>query len=360
MLSAVAYSPSVPYSTPALLLLVFLLACCLLLYYLFYPAIVAARSAKDRLTEAIILVQDHDDNPTASEPCVLSVIIPAYDEETRLPVMLSEAYSYLSKPDCIALRNLGIENPARAAIEWIVVDDGSRDATSNVYRHFVNHGVSSDPPTRPMLWKLVQLPQNSGKGAAVRNGMLQATGKYCLMVDADGATAFGPGLEALTSCLPTITHSSTCVVLGSRASYQNDPSSSNGNSSNSSESPGNHRSVVRSLLMHAFHICVVVFVGTKVRDTQCGFKLFGRDAAQQLFRSLHLRRWAFDTELLFLAEQLQYTIHEVVVPWHEVEGSKLNTGALNLALVSIGMLRDMVCVRLCYMMGVWTIRQKAQ
>lgn len=75
---------------------------------------------------------------------------------------------------------------------------------------------------------------------------------------------------------------------------------------------------------------------------------------------LHLRCWAFDTELLFLATHLNYTLHEVVVPWQEVEGSKLHTSALNLALVSPGMFRDMVCVRLCYTLGLWKIQRKIE
>jgi len=121
------------------------------------------------------------------------------------------------------------------------------------------------------------------------------------------------------------------------------------------------RSLVRSFLTQAFHICVVVFVGaSQIRDTQCGFKLFERDAAHHLFGMLHLRRWAFDTELLFLATHLDYSLHEVVVPWQEVEGSKLHTSALNLAIVSVGMLRDMVCVRLCYTLGLWKIQQKTE
>jgi len=165
-----------------------------------------------------------------------------------------------------------------------------------------------------MIWKLIDFPSNLGKGAAVQAGMMAATGDYCLMVDAAGATDFGPGLEALVE-----QSASAALAWGSRAPETAD------------------RSIVRWILTAVFHWCVVVFVGTgKIRDTQCGFKLLTNEAAKELFGSLHLQRWAFDTELLFLANQLEYSIVEVVVPWKEVEGSKLHTSALNLVLVSLG------------------------
>ena len=150
--------------------------------------------------------------------------------------------------------------------------------------------------------------------------------------------------------------SSRCpIMLGSRAHLHHHEHNDNKNGN------GKRRSPLRSFLMQAFHICVVVFIGASdICDTQCGFKLLERETAHHLFRLLHLRRWAFDTELLFLATHLKYPLHEVVVPWQEVEGSKLHTSVLNLALVSVGMLRDMVCVRLCYTLGLWKIRQQKE
>jgi dolichyl-phosphate beta-glucosyltransferase len=78
-----------------------------------------------------------------------------------------------------------------------------------------------------------------------------------------------------------------------------------------------------------------------------------------LFHNLHLRRWAFDIELVVLASRLKLTIAEVGVPWHEVEGSKLDSSKVQLAIVAVGMLRDMLCVRLCYMLGIWSIHKAA-
>jgi dolichyl-phosphate beta-glucosyltransferase len=197
------------------------------------------------------------------------------------------------------------------------------------------------------ICKLIVFPQNSGKGAAVQAGMMESTGDYCLMVDADGATEFAPGLEALTKQLVEVSyHRRPALVLGSRSHLHESAA----------------RKPIRSFLMRAFRICVIVLVGMppSIRDTQCGFKLLERSVAHHLFATIHLRRWAFDTELLFLAHRNAYEIREVIVPWHEVPGSKLHTSAWNLLLVSISMFRDMLCVRCCYTLGIWKTRHKTQ
>jgi dolichyl-phosphate beta-glucosyltransferase len=152
------------------------------------------------------------------------------------------------------------------------------------------------------------------------------------MVDADGATDFGPGLER---CLQQI--SSSPIVFGSRAHLKKTT----------------QRSLVRTMLMHSFSFFVQMLCSSQVEDTQCGFKLFTKKAASDLFENLHLRRWAFDTELVMLAEFMGYSIAEVAVPWQEVDGSKLDTSKLALALVSVSMLREMLCVRACYTLGLW-------
>jgi len=131
---------------------------------------------------------------------------------------------------------------------------------------------------------------------------MTAHGIFRLMPDADGATDFGPGLEALVQ--PLCRRSNDLpILLGSRAHLHN-------------ATAGQRRSFLRSFLMLAFHWCVLVVVGTSsIIDTQCGFKLFHETAAQELFTRLHLQRWAFDTELLFLAATLGYPLVEVVVPF---------------------------------------------
>ena len=105
--------------------------------------------------------------------------------------------------------------------------------------------------------------------------------------------------------------------------------------------------------MKAFHFFVSLFVSTKVQDTQCGFKIFSKFASCSVFEELHLRRWAFDTEIVLLCDKQGIEISEVAVPWKEIDGSKLSTSKFALAVVSVSMLRDMMCVWACYSLGIW-------
>jgi len=100
--------------------------------------------------------------------------------------------------------------------------------------------------------------------------------------------------------------------------------------------------------MYGFHTILRLLGAGFIRDTQCGFKLFSRSAAQQIFPAQHLPTWIFDVELLLLAKQLSYPIAEVPIQWHEVEGSKLNV-----MTASIQMLRDLVIVRTNHLLGRW-------
>lgn len=318
--------------------------------FLFYPAYIVYHHDEIEHSTAV-LDECRDNGQHQNSNVLLSLVIPAYNEEDRLTVMLDECYEYLCKTECQALENLknaykkGHTNPPKASppsvVEWIVVNDGSSDKTCQVFEKYVSNLKQTENTPRKFLFKLVTLPVNSGKGAAVQVGMTEATGCYRLMVDADGATTFGVGLEAVTneSVLSVARKATPIVVFGSRAGE------------------GAKRSLLRSFLMHSFLWLRSVVVGTPVslRDTQCGFKLFDQHSASLLFSSLHLRRWAFDIELVYVALSIGYSIKEVTVPWHEVDGSKLNTGFLALLSVSICMLRDMLCVRACYVLGIWKI-----
>ena len=228
-----------------------------------------------------------------------------------------------------------------ASIEWVVVSDGSKDGTEDVVRDYARRSVQQH--TIRSCWKLLVLSPNQGKGAAVRHGMPRSRGQWRLMVDADGATSFQELFALLDRSIDKTKNKTVEVVFGSRAHLQ--------------ESSKAKRSFVRTVLMHAFHFFVDILCNNRgnVRDTQCGFKLFTAQAANQLFGSLHLQRWAFDIELVVLCGLLGWSIEEVPVEWHEVDGSKLDSSKLQLALVSIGMLRDMICVRLCYTLGIWRV-----
>ena len=103
--------------------------------------------------------------------------------------------------------------------------------------------------------------------------------------------------------------------------------------------------------MHGFHALVTVVGGvTGIRDTQCGFKLLSRRAATLAFGALHIERWAFDVELLYVATQCGCAVVEVPVTWREVAGSKID-----IAADSLQMARDIACVRLAYLAGLWKL-----
>ena len=455
------------------------------LFYLFYPAIIVAAQRTDphkntvhvecitkttstttttSTTSSSSSSQQQQQQQGEQHPnVVLSIVIPSYNEELRLPVMLQEAYAYLSSsssssssttmtqpqqqqqqqqqqeqltllpPKALEYlmqasthhtttaddhhhqkkKKIDCTKTATVAIEWIVVDDGSTDETGQAFRDFgqqqqrrqqqqqqYQHDennnndnnnnnsnkshTQSQPPSRKTavvvvvqhVWKLVTLSRNSGKGAAVRAGMLTAGGAFCLMADADGATSFGAGLESIAkelllqqkqnqstttttaaaaaTAVPTTT--TTTVWLGSRADLHRNHNNCNQQTQQQQQEPIVERSLVRKFISAAFHkLRAFTLGGKEIADTQCGFKLFPAAAAQSIFRVLHLRRWAFDIEVVYLALHLNYCVREVVVPWHEVEGSKLSTSPLGLALVSLSMLRDMICVRLCYSLGIWTV-----
>jgi dolichyl-phosphate beta-glucosyltransferase len=269
-------------------------------------------------------------------------------------------------------------NSNTAVIEWIIVNDGSKDQTCQVvkdtYKEMMatapktatsKDGNAQQPQRQPYVGKLVSLRRNSGKGAAVKTGMNVSTGLYRLMVDADGATDFGPGLQNLIDALEKKKQqqeqeeeeeqggesnpnnkNKMIVAFGSRAHLQDQSTA--------------QRSFVRTLLMKAFHFFVSFLVSSKIHDTQCGFKLFTQDSSRLIFDTLHLQRWAFDTEIVLLCNEHNIPILEVGVPWEEVDGSKLSTSKLALALVSITMLRDMICIRTCYTLGIWKVVREQQ
>lgn len=255
------------------------------------------------------------------EPAVdLSVVIPAYNEEERLPKMLNE---------CIAFLEERRKNKPGYVYEILVVDDGSSDQTSSIAQGFCNK-LGSDK------LRVLTLQRNRGKGGAVRMGMLRCRGRHLLFADADGATKFSD-IVKLEEKLNTLSEQyEDVVVIGSRAHLEKEAIAS--------------RSLFRTFLMYGFHFLVWLFGVRGVRDTQCGFKLFTRSAAVSLFMSIHVERWAFDVELLYLARRLHMLVEEVAVNWTEIEGSKL------VPFWSwIQMAKDLAMIWLKYRTGAWKI-----
>ncbi|XP_012734153.2 dolichyl-phosphate beta-glucosyltransferase [Fundulus heteroclitus] len=251
----------------------------------------------------------------------LSVVIPAYNEELRMPVMLDEAMQYLE--------NRQKQNPS-FTYEVIVVDDGSKDKTTEVALQYTDK-YSADKV------RVLTLVRNRGKGGAVRMGTLSSRGKLILMADADGATKFSD-IEKVEAGLKDINTGSDNLAIscGSRAHLEKDSVA--------------QRSVFRTFLMYGFHFLVWFLCVRGIKDTQCGFKLFTREAALKTFSSLHVERWAFDVELLYIAQCFKIPIAEVAVNWTEIEGSKL---VPFWSWLQMG--RDLIFIRLRYITGAWKL-----
>jgi dolichyl-phosphate beta-glucosyltransferase len=199
-----------------------------------------------------------DDAPTLE----LSVIIPAYEEEKRLPVMLDECMEYL-------------ENNAKKdrsfTYEVIVVSDGSKDGTVKCALEY-SKKYSIDK------FRVLELIVNRGKGGAVRLGMQSSRGHFLLFADADGATKFAD-YKALKESMSKIAKdwSDEAITIGSRAHLEKESTAK--------------RSIFRTILMHGFHLLVWLFAVRGIKDTQCGFKLLTRTAARRIFEIMHVERW---------------------------------------------------------------------
>ncbi|XP_034357275.1 dolichyl-phosphate beta-glucosyltransferase isoform X1 [Arvicanthis niloticus] len=259
------------------------------------------------------------DSPTKQ----LSVVVPSYNEEKRLPVMMDEALNYLEKRQ---------KRDCTFTYELIVVDDGSEDQTSKVALKYCQK-YGSDKV------RVITLVQNRGKGGAVRMGVFSSRGEKILMADADGATKF-PDVEKLEKGLSDLQPwpEQMAIACGSRAHLEKESIA--------------QRSYFRTLLMYGFHFLVWFLCVKGIRDTQCGFKLLTREAAARTFSSLHIERWAFDVELLYIAQFLQIPIAEVAVNWTEIEGSKL---VPFWSWLQMG--KDLLFIRLRYLTGAWRLEQ---
>ncbi len=215
----------------------------------------------------------------------LTLVIPAYNEAQRLPPFLNDVRVHLPE-------QFG------DAYEVIVVDDGSTDGLPSIVEQIADDW----PQVRVMCH-----PENQGKGAAVRTGMLMARGELLLFADADGATSITEEPK-----LRTAIEAGADVAVGSRLL--------------SSAEVTRDRTWFRGMVGRAFALAARSMLRMPVRDTQCGFKMFRRDAGRHLFSLVEETGYLFDLEMLMLAQRLGYDIAEVPVNWSEVEGGHLSVG----------------------------------
>jgi len=212
----------------------------------------------------------------------ISVVIPAYNEEQRLPSFLSE------------LRELIVQAPQK--YEVIVVDDGSTDNTV-----FLAQTVFSGFE----CFRAISLKSNRGKGYAVRTGLLQAEGNVSVFMDADGAYA-PAGIVGNLKYL----HEGFDLVVGSRtlAGFQDSASSGR----------------FRSICSKYFNRLVKLVLKLSLSDTQCGFKMFQTEKIKPILECLRIDGFGFDVELMFLADRHGLKIRETPVVCRETIGSRVH------------------------------------
>ena len=214
----------------------------------------------------------------------ISIVIPAYNEETRLPSTLAAVIAYLQRKDF-------------TTSEIVVVDDGSRDRTAAL--------VEQWRQKYPLI-RLLQNPGNRGKGFTVRHGMLDAAGDWILYTDAD----LSAPIAELDKLLLAVEREGAQVAIGSRALDRS--------------LVGVHQSAFREMSGRAFNVVMRGITGLPFRDTQCGFKLFRSDAARRIFSAQTLDGFSFDVEDLVIAKVLGIKAIEVPVVWNNVEGTKVS------------------------------------
>lgn len=208
----------------------------------------------------------------------LSVIVPAYNEEKRIPSFLKSLVEYSKKHF--------------NDYEIIIVNDGSKDKTGDVVREIIRKDRNS---------RIISYKKNQGKGYAVRKGILESKGKYVLFIDADGSIA--------PNHIPMMAEKlkDYDVVVGSRRMKKS----------------GVKASWFRVLIGTFFNAYANVLFGIHMRDNLCGFKGFRRGVALDLFNGLVSKRWVFDVELFYKIKRNGYSIYELPITWVHKEGTKI-------------------------------------
>jgi dolichyl-phosphate beta-glucosyltransferase len=243
--------------------------------------------------------------PLVDRPQV-SVVIPTYNEEWRILPTIGAIAAEMSRRG--------------EPWELIISDDGSTDTTRDLVGglELVNMRLLTSP--------------NTGKGGAVKRGVMASKGEYVLFADADQSTP----IEQFDRLLAELTDGGADIAIGSRAVDGADVAK---------------KSLLRKTISAGLNLLVRVGYRIPIRDTQCGFKLFTAEAALPLFTMQRLERFSFDLELLFLARKSGMKVREVPVEWIDAPGSTVSP-----IKVSVQFLKDLVRIRWWQIRGRYHIK----
>ena len=231
----------------------------------------------------------------------LSIVIPCYNEATRLPRTLSRTFAFLSAK--------------HGTHEIVVVSDGSRDQTIKM----AERAFESLPEN--VRGRAIEYLPNAGKGKAVRIGMCAANGKRILFMDADYAVP----LEDLVLAEALLDRGFD-IAIGSRALKDT--------------KIVEHQSFLRERIAKLFGLMQRSYLGLTLKDTQCGFKLFTREAAHRIFAQVKLTSVIFDGEMLWLAKRMNYKVSEFPVEWTHDQDTRIAYNPWR----ALKVLRDMLII----------------
>jgi len=232
---------------------------------------------------------------------LLSVIIPAYNEEKLIGLTISKFVSFLDKQNF--------------SWEIIVVDDGSSDNTSEIVESVKNPKIS-----------LIRLEKNQGKGGALKIGFQRATGEYQIFSDADLSVP----IETITPFLKALKDYDVVIasrrVKGAQIKL--------------------HQPWFRENMGRIFTSLTQILIGSKVADFTCGFKGFTRISAQEIFGRSLISRWAYDAEIVFLAEKYDLRVLQYPAAWENRKDTRVVLGK-----VVLESLRDLIKIRINDLQG---------
>jgi dolichyl-phosphate beta-glucosyltransferase len=217
----------------------------------------------------------------------LSVVIPSYNEEKRLPPALDRVVKYL------------IARGYRES-EIIIVNDGSSDRTAEIARE-----IGAELAQRNLRIRVLNNPGNCGKGYSVRHGANKSTGEWLLVSDAD----LSAPIEECDKLFMAVKDGNFDAAIGSRALNRS--------------LIGVRQLFFREFIGRTFNVMVRLVAGLPFADTQCGFKLFSRQLARRVFAAQSLERFGFDVEILYLAKKFGFRVAEVPIRWNDVAGTKV-------------------------------------